>query len=319
MMNKKVLVVLCLFFGFGVNGQIESDSLSNSETEIDDLEFDIVGDEEEGNAAIEIFSGTRVINGHSVETLLKNELEFRVEHRFGDVNGGIQTMFGFDNAADIRLGFEYGITDKLMMGLGRSKGTGRPYRSLIDGFIKYKALQQRKGGMPISMAVLGTTSCTYMTASDDLSQVSSFPNWQHRLAYTVQVVVAKKFGSWLGLSLSPTMVHRNYVPADDVNTLFALGGAARISVTPTMGIILEYFYAFRDQPFMLPGPNNTNTYRNSLGIAFEFVTFGHNFTINLTNSKGFGETQFIPYTYEDWALGEFRLGFTIGRKFIFGD
>jgi hypothetical protein len=319
MMNKIVIVLLCAAFNIGAIAQIESDSLTNNETEIDDLEFGIVGDQEEGNPSIEIFSGTRVINGHSVETLMKNELELRIEHRFGDVNGGIQTMFGFDTAADIRLGFEYGITEKLMMGIGRSKGTGRPYRSLIDGFVKYKALEQRKSGIPISLAVLGATSFTYMIASDDLSQVSSFPNWQHRLAYTVQVVVAKKFGSWLGLSLSPTMVHRNYVPADDVNTLFALGGAARIAVTPTMGIILEYFHAFRDQPFMLPGPNNTNTYRNSLGIAFEFVTLGHNFTINLTNSKGFGETQFIPYTYEDWALGEFRLGFTVGRKFFFGD
>lgn len=319
MMNKIVAIVLSAVVNIGAIAQIESDSLNKDEQEIDDLELGIVGGEEEENLSIDIFSGTRVINGHSVETLLENELEFRIEHRFGDVNGGFQTMFGFDNAADIRLGFEYGITDNLMMGLGRSKGTGRPYRSLIDGFVKYKALQQRKNGMPISMAVLGATSFTYMTASDDLSQVSSFPNWQHRLAYTVQVVVAKKFGSWLGLSLSPTMVHRNYVPADDVNTLFALGTAARISLTPTMGIILEYFHAFRDQPFMLPGPNNTNTYRNSLGIAFEFVTFGHNFTINLTNSKGFGETQFIPYTYEDWALGEFRLGFTIGRKFLFGD
>jgi len=319
MINKIAIVLLCVAFNIGANAQIESDSLTNDETGIDDLEFGIVGEQEEENPAVEIFSGTRVINGHSVETLMKNELELRIEHRFGDVNGGFQTMFGFDNAADIRLGFEYGITDKLMMGIGRSKGTGRPYRSLIDGFVKYKAMQQRKSGMPISMAVLGATSFTYMTASEDLSQVTSFPKWQHRLAYTVQVVVAKKFGSWLGLSLSPTMVHRNYVPADDVNTLFALGGAARIAVTPKMGIILEYFYAFRDQPFMLPGPKNTNTYRNSLGIAFEFVTFGHNFTINLTNSKGFGETQFIPYTYEDWALGEFRLGFTVGRKFFFGE
>jgi hypothetical protein len=319
MINKITIVLLCVAFNIGANAQIESDSLTNDETGIDDLEFGIVGEEEQENSPVEIFSGTRVINGHSVETLMKNELELRIEHRFGDVIGGFQTMFGFDNAADIRLGFEYGITDKLMMGIGRSKGTGRPYRSLIDGFVKYKAMEQRKSGMPISMAVLGATSFTYMTASEDLSQVTSFPKWQHRLAYTVQVVVAKKFGSWLGLSLSPTMVHRNYVPADDVNTLFALGGAARISVTPTMGIILEYFYAFRDQPFMLPGPNNTNKYRNSLGIAFEFVTFGHNFTINLTNSKGFGETQFIPYTYEDWALGEFRLGFTVGRKFFFGE
>ncbi len=49
---------------------------------------------------ISTFSSSRVINGHSVETLSKGTYELRIEHRFGDiagVNGGIQNMFGFDN------------------------------------------------------------------------------------------------------------------------------------------------------------------------------------------------------------------------------
>ena len=106
----------------------------------------------------------------------------------------------------------------------------------------------------------------------------------------------------------PTLVHRNYVAADDVNTLFALGGALRIGLTSKMAILLEYFQTFAD-----PSYRGANT--NSLGIAFEWITFGHNFTINLTNSGGFGDVQFITYTYEDWLKGQFRLGFCIGRKF----
>lgn len=281
-------------------------------------------DFQEDSTSVEVvkktFSSTRVINGHSTETLEKNVMEFRVEHRFGDVagtNGGIQTMFGFDNVADIRLGFEYGITDRIMVGLGRSKGTGAPYRSLIDGLVKYRILEQKTKGMPISMAVLGMGTITYMKASDDLSEVSSFPNWQHRLAYATQLIVSRKFGSHVSLALSPTVVHRNYVAANDQNTLFALGGAARFAVGKKVGIILEYFHTFRNEPIHFFDKNNPNTFRNSLGVAVEFETFGHNFTINLTNSKGFGETQFIPYTYEDWLLGQFRLGFTIGRKFSF--
>jgi len=50
-------------------------------------------------------------------------------------------------------------------------------------------------------------------------------------------------------------------------------------------------------------------------VALEIITFGHNFTINLTNSKGIGDVQFITGTYEDWLKGQFRLGFCIGRKF----
>ncbi len=267
--------------------------------------------EEESNVISETFSSTRIINGHSIETLNKGVLEFRVEHRFGDIggtSGGVQTMFGLDNSADIRIAFEYGITDKMMIGLGRSKGTGSPYKSLIDGFAKYRVLEQTKGKIPLSLAMIGTTSYTYMKASEDISQVSHFPEWQHRFAYSLQVNVARKFGERLSLALMPTMVHRNYVAADDVNTLFALGGAVRCGITSTTAILVEYYHVFSNASFR---PTNTQ----SLGVAFEWITFGHNFTVHLTNSKGFGETQFIPYTYEDWLKGQFRLGFCIGRKF----
>lgn len=260
-----------------------------------------------------VFSATRVINGHSTEMLGKNVMEYRIEHRFGDIagpNGGVQQMFGFDNSADIRMAIEYGITDNINIGLGRSKGNGMPYRSLIDGYAKYRILRQKKQGMPISLAILGTTSFTYMKASSDISQVTAFPNWQHRFAYSAQLNISKKFGSWFSLNLSPTLVHRNYVAATDQNTLFSLGGAMRFSFAKTMGIVIEYFHVFGD-------PNLRTTNYNSLGIAYEFETFGHNFTINLTNSTGFGETQFITNTYSDWLKGQFRLGFTIGRKFAF--
>ena len=282
----------------------------------DSLMFDdgVVEGPEEPEYVEDVFSSTRVINGHSTEMLGKKVLEFRVEHRFGDIagaNGGAQQMFGLDQSSDIRLAFEYGITDNINIGLGRSKGNGQPYRSLIDGFAKYRILRQKRHGMPISMVVLGTTSFTYMKASNDISQVSAFPNWQHRFAYSAQLNISKKFGSWFSLNLAPTLVHRNYVATMDQNTLFALGGAARFAIGHTMGVVIEYYHVFGD-------PNLRTTNQNSLGIAFEFMTFGHNFTINLTNSTGFGETQFVTNTYSDWLKGQFRLGFTIGRKFSFG-
>lgn len=260
------------------------------------------------------FHSTRVINTHSVETLEKGVLEFRVEHRFGDIagdDGGAQTLFGLDNSADIRIAFEYGITDDLMIGLGRSKGTGNPYKSLIDGFAKYKILEQNTKGTPISLAMMGMGTFSYMKASEDESQVAHFPDWQHRLAYALQLNVARKFGDRLSVALMPTLVHRNYVLQNDVNTMFSLGGALRMGVTSTTAILLEYHHVFSKE-----GLRTNNI--NSLGVAFEWITFGHNFTIHLTNSKGFGETQFIPYTYEDWLKGQFRLGFCIGRKFSKG-
>lgn len=260
----------------------------------------------------ETFHSTRIINGHSTETLGKGFLEFRVEHKFGDIggtDGGVQSLFGLDNSADIRIAFEYGLTDQMMIGLGRSKGTGAPYRSLIDGFYKYRFMSQKKGSMPLSAAVVGTATYSYMTASSDPSQVAYFPEWTHRLAYSVQLNIARKFHERFSMALIPTYVHRNYVAADDVNSLFALGAGARIGLSSKMAILLEYYYPIADQAL-----RTTNT--EALSIAFEWVTFGHNFSVYLTNAKGFGETQFIPYTHEDWLKGQFRLGFCIGRKYV---
>ncbi|HIP32573.1 MAG TPA: hypothetical protein EYG86_07425 [Crocinitomicaceae bacterium] len=260
----------------------------------------------------ETFSGTRILNGHSTETLKKGALEFIIAHRFGDVagtNGGVQQFFGFDQAADIRFAFEYGVTDKIMIGLGRSKGTGAPYRSLVDGFAKWRLLTQNKErGIPVSLALFGGATITYMTASTDSTSVQSFPKFSHRLAYATQLHIARKFGERVSIAIIPSYVHRNLVAADDVNGLFAVGGAFNFKFTKEMGMLFEYYHAIHDNAV-----RTTNF--NSLSAGFEYQTNGHNFKIVWTNARGFNETQFIPYTYSDWTQGQFRLGFSISRTF----
>jgi hypothetical protein len=259
------------------------------------------------------FNSTRIVNSHSTEMLGKKMWEYRIEHRFGDfagTNGGAQTAFGFDNAADIRMAMEYGITDKLMAGIGRSKGIGRPYTSLIDGFLAGRFLTQNKEKkIPISAAIVGTMYYTYMKQVNDLQSVAYFDGkLTRRLAYSSQLVLTRKFTDRISVALMPTYVHRNYVAQDDVNDLFSLGAAINIKINKHMGVILEYFNNFEDDDFRV---NATN----SLGIGFEFVTNGHNFHINWTNSRGFGELQYIALTQEDWLRGQFRLGFSISRNF----
>ena len=114
------------------------------------------------------------------------------------------------------------------------------------------------------------------------------------------------------MALMPTFVHSNYVASNDQNDLFALGAAMRLKLTGRFALIAEYYHAFASNGFR---PNET--YKQSLAIALEWYTFGHSFTINITNAQGIGETQFIPYTTSDWLKGQFRLGFCVGRKFAF--
>src|SRR5687768_18408886 len=64
------------------------------------------------------FNYTRVIMSHSMESLPAGVLDFRILHRFGNVNRGLYEFFGLDQAT-IRLGLDYGITNNLMVGIGR--------------------------------------------------------------------------------------------------------------------------------------------------------------------------------------------------------
>ncbi|MGJ8661373.1 MAG: DUF5777 family beta-barrel protein [Bacteroidota bacterium] len=261
----------------------------------------------------ETFNSTRIINSHSTEVLGKKMWEYRIEHRFGDIagaNGGVQTAFGFDQAADIRMAFEYGITDKLMAGIGRSKGIARPYTSLIDGFLAGRFLTQNKEKkIPVSAAIIGTAYFSYMKSSLDSQSVAFFDNqYSRRMAYSTQLVITRKFSDRISLAVMPTYIHRNYVAQSDVNDLFSVGFAGNFKINKKMGVIVEYFANLESENFR---PNAMN----SLGIGIEFVTNGHNFHINCTNSRGFGALQYVALTEENWLKGQFRLGFSISRNF----
>ncbi|MFZ1257270.1 MAG: DUF5777 family beta-barrel protein, partial [Saprospiraceae bacterium] len=64
------------------------------------------------------FKSPRVINSHSMEMLAAGALDFRILHRFGNINEGYKQFFGLDNAT-MRMGFDYGITKNITVGLGR--------------------------------------------------------------------------------------------------------------------------------------------------------------------------------------------------------
>ena len=275
------------------------------------------------------FKTTRVINGHSVETVKKNQLDFRVSHRFGDIAGSpndhIHSFFGFDQASDIAIIFEYGITDDLTVGIGRMKGAG-PLRELWNANIKYRVLKQTKDfKYPMTITLFGNTAISSMRPSTDVSSLSYFgtgyAGFSHRLSYTLQALLAVKATDWLSVQLSPTFVWRNNVAYNDNNGMFFLGLSARAKFAKRYGLIFEYFL-----PIMKPGAGGREyfpmirgmksaPYYPSLHIGFEAETCGHVFHINFTNTRGMLENDFLPYNTANWAQGQFRLGFTISRSF----
>jgi len=257
------------------------------------------------------FNSTRVINSHSTEMIENKGLDFRVGHRFGDIagdNGGVQSMFGIDNSADISVGFEYGISNSLNIGINRYKGAG-PYRQLFEGYAKYKFLAQ-SNTMPISLVGIAKFNVTGMEASTDSTSPVSFKDFVDRTSSSYQLIIARKFSERFSMQLVPTYVHRNYVGFYDENGTFAVGAGAKLQLTKMIGIIGEYHYImFNSETQEKLG------LQHPVALGVEFDTGGHTFQLNFTNSRGFGEAQYIPSTTSNIADGQFRFGFTISRVF----
>lgn len=181
----------------------------------------LVGDDKPKKEIVKnAFKSPRVINGQSMEFLRPGTMDFRILHRFGQLDQGYKNFFGLDQAS-MRMGFDFGILKNLMVGFGRST-----YKKELDAYFKYAPFLQStgKGAFPFTIAfVSGITMEGMPWAYPDRENF-----FTSRLGYFFQAIVGKKLTEWLTLQLTPTMVHQNLVTlAADSNNIFALGlGAA---------------------------------------------------------------------------------------------
>lgn len=272
----------------------------------DDLD-DLLDKEEKENPTTDYvkgaYKGTRLINLHTTEKVAAGALEFRISHRFGTLDGGAYEFFGLDQAT-LRLAFEYGISDRIMIGLGRNT-VGKTY----DGLFKADLLRQSNGekSMPISATYVGTAAIN--TLKSNTGQDKTFAS---RLIYSHQIILSKKFSEGFSFLLVPSLVHRNLVPTEkDANDIYALGFGGRIKLTKRTSFNAEYIYR-------MPVENSPlfDSYHNSLSIGFDIETGGHVFQLHLTNSRSMIESGFIAQTSGDWLDGGIHFGFNLTREFV---
>jgi hypothetical protein len=257
------------------------------------------GDSAQAHSVTATFKSTRVVNGQSVETMKKKHLDFRISHRFGRVNSGAYQFFGLDQAT-MRMGFEYGITDRFMVGIGRSTS-----QKVYDVFGKYKLIQQTSGArvIPVSITLFGGGGAA--TVNKELE-------FQDKLHYTTQILVARKFGEKLSLQLSPTYLYRNRPEVTgDEKLLLAVGIGGRYKISKRVSINGEYFWTAREKNTL------TAPYHDSMSFGVDIETGGHVFQLHFTNSLGMIEKQFIGETAGTWGKGDIHYGFNISRTFSF--
>ena len=245
------------------------------------------------------FKGTRIVNGHSIENRKNKELEFIISHRFGRVNTGFEELFGLDQA-NIRFALEYGLTDDLTAGLGRSS-----FEKTYDGYLKYSLLKQKTGAnaFPFAVSLFGS-----IAAKSQKAIAGNERTFAESLFYVGQILVAKKVNSSLSIQVTPTYVHRNLATiAADPHDIFALGFGTRVKLSKRVSLNAEYYQQFQK----LASINA----RNSLAFGVDIETGGHVFQIILSNAITMVEKSFITETTGNFFGGDIHLGFNLSRTF----
>lgn len=249
------------------------------------------------------YKSTRVIMSQSLEMLKPGVLDFRILHRFGNVNQGISEFFGLDDAT-IRLGLDYGLTKNLTIGIGRGS-----FHKEVDGFLKYRAIQQSSGSVNIPVSLVFVGGLTMV--GESWKNIHPEYDFQHRLGYYFQAIIGRKFSETFSLQVNPTFLHRNLVPANqDPNDVFATGIAGRLKLSKRISLNVDYYYVF-NQP-------ESYTFYNPLSIGFDIETGGHVFQLHFTNAVGMNEKVFLTETANDWLNGDIQFGFNISRSFQIG-
>ena len=245
------------------------------------------------------FKGTRIVNGHSIENRKNSELEFIISHRFGRVNTGFEELFGLDQS-NIRFSFEYGLSDNLTAGLGRSS-----FEKTYDGYLKYRLLKQKTGAnaFPFAVSLFGS-----IAAKSQKAIAGNERTFAESLFYVGQVLIAKKVNSSLSIQVTPTYVHRNLATiAADPHDIFALGFGTRVKLSKRVSLNAEYYQQFQKL-------TSINA-RNSLAFGVDIETGGHVFQIILSNAITMVEKSFITETTGNFFGGDIHLGFNLSRTF----
>jgi hypothetical protein len=244
------------------------------------------------------FKSSRIVNGHSIENVGAGVLDFRISHRFGAISSGSYNLFGLDQAT-MRIGLDYGINNRLMIGAGRST-----YEKQYDGFLKFKILQQQNGERNIPIGISYLASAIYKSMKDP--SVNYIPYASDRFSYAHQLLFASKINDYFSLQLSPTIVHYNLVDSTKIpNDFKSIGVSSRIRISKRVNITTEYFYRF----------DKLAGYYNPLSLGFDIETGGHVFQLHVSNSTGMTERTFINETTGSWGKGDLCFGFNITRAF----
>jgi len=243
---------------------------------------------------VEGFSTPALMGQSTTQQLPGGNLNVTIMHSFGiATRNTIRNFFGFDNVQNVRLGLDFGITDKWSIGIGRSSQF-----NVVDLRTKLAILkQQTDDAIPLSISVKGDigviTQENGRPFSDDISTLAS-------------AIISRKINDRISLQLSPMYGYFSRVRQGEQNNLFSVGLGSEIQLSDRYSLITEYYP-------VLSGRNSGT--KNAFMLGLNIDTGGHVFQLFFTSTQWHLEQYVLANNRDQFWAGDFRFGFNVNRIF----
>ncbi len=259
----------------------------------------------------DVFNSTLLIDQHTNTGPYKGGLELIIHHRFGTMQNGLKDLVGIYAPSNIRMGFNYGITERLSVGIGTEKNN-----KIQDVYGKYLILQQKRTGMPVSLSYL-------FQFGVDARNEEVFGNgyeFTNRLSYFNQLILSRKFGNKVSIQVAPSFMHFNAVDSTQWNDYIGISLGARVKLFNEFSVIAGYDQAFAIMPNLRPASREARKEvliepKPNLGLGIEIGTPTHCFQVFAAHYDKIIPQKSMVYNQNTLGEGEVLIGFNLTVRF----
>ncbi len=252
------------------------------------------------------------INTQTIENPNKKALDLQIEHRFGKIFDA-SDLYGIFSSANIRLGVDYGITKRLSVGIGATRGM------TYDIEWKYAILKQTKtSGMPVSVSYFGDMGLKNGDNKNFLNQKKEYTA-ANRASFFHEIMIARKFNDKFSWQVSGSYSYFNLLPDSTMNHgIIGISTIAQYRITSMAAIQVEYDYPVNpDMVLNSTGTKKVGYQKPNLSFGFEYSTGSHQFQIFVCTSNGLAGQEVLGNNSNDFTKDPMLIGFNITRQFDF--
>ena len=253
---------------------------------------------------LELFRAIRTANYPTAATLARGDFHYEISHRFlPPIERGRKAAFGFDGPANIRTAVSCGLSDRLMLTLGRGNVLDN-----LDLQLRWHWLEFRGERFPAVLSLnAGAAWNTEIPAAVGRGAAAA-RNFQYFGQLVLNTMVDRK----LGVGLVPSFLYNSAVFSVEPQYTVTLGSYVHYHVTRSWGVWLEYGPALAGyQGILRPGERGRS--HDSLAWGLSLDTGGHNFYVFATNNTRLSPAQHLVGAPFGPAPDQWRAGFGITR------